>query len=268
MFNILIRLLLYAYAPVSLSGIAEHALLNDVIGALSLGKAPTIATSLLDLPVDNPPTSLTCVQQCLTSSSKSKVSTYTERRASLELLLILNQTIICGAILYPLQNGSPEQRISSTTQRMEWQRSHRRNLCAISAWKAQYWCFSPPSLKVLFHLAELHIAIPDLHTLLREVGYIHTQGPCQSRIGTGITKDIIHTCWLLLESVSECEDFTCVWLPISTFMAALCLWRDIKSQGSSRAHGSIKVLQVFQTELRKMPWPCCSEMIGILDSLD
>lgn len=239
-----------------------------------MGTTPTIAASFGHLPLGEPPDfSILDVQdQLFNEASDSETR---EENILSRLLIILNHLLTYNSILHPFQGksiGTPETKfkVSSLTQEEQTHRSRKRIANALSHWHQRHFEAVSAELQTLYCLTKLCFLEPRLQSLLTEAGY---PPRCTHGWASGFgpscspAPEAVHYAWLILEFVSHSKDRVALWLPIATFLAALCIWRNIKSNGDSRTYGSIKVLKLFRDELVTMPWPCCSVMIQTLDIL-
>lgn len=215
--------------------------------------------------------------------SSYAVSMGIKNKTLLTILIILDEVIAWAAISPTVErsrsdSGKDRTTLLSLTMKEECNRCRRKIERALKAWSNAHFTASSPEVRTIYYFCQLHLLVPKLQPLVLEARYKPRISPeahesesdnpmKQVCSDTSTTNHALHFAWLLLESVAETQDKTCVWLPITTFISALCVWKGLKHQGNSRIHGSIRVLEIFNTELEKMPWPCCRSMVECLRSL-
>ena len=246
---------------------------------MHMGTTPTIAASFGNIPLEaTPDSSIAQIQANIFGQEGRTQPLRTEGSDLLKILIILNQVILCSLVLHPLENNSSKSRtasgnILSCTTKEETNRSWNRINRALVDWREQHLASSVPAVQALYHFTQLHLLMPDIQSILTEASYPPRLHQRSARAGDSFESSgcpslkAIDSAWQLLESVAQCKDNTHVWLPVITFLAALCVWKHIKSQSGSRAHGSVRVLRVFRDELQRMPWPCCKVMMETLTQL-
>ena len=253
-----------------------YALQIDLVKALHTGTTPSIAASFGHLPLgDAPSSSIMEFQNKIFGQDDGAWPTDGQDSNLARLLIILNQHIVYSITLHPLGHRSTAvdtgwRTILSLNAEEETRRSHNTIVKALSRWYERYAQGSPPAVMALYHFTKLGVHFHGVHDLLSKARYSPTVQNSQNTIYCPTDRpslEAVGSAWSALECASQTEDRNHLWLPVVTFLSALSIWKHIKSQGQSRAHGSVKVLQLFRAELGTMPWPCCKAMIETLDSL-
>ena len=140
---------------------------------------------------------------------------------------------------------------------------------ALTRWCTQFGNLVEPSITVLYHFARLALGCPELCSLSRLAGYRTVPISNDTQRAITITDMAVDAAWQILDQGDTCirstKDRLAIWLPLSLFMSALVVWKQICSSGSRG--GSLKILEPFRTRLASLPWPCCTEMVCTLDRL-
>jgi hypothetical protein len=150
---------------------------------------------------------------------------------------------------------------------------------ALDLWSQSYLVRASKDTAALFYFCKMYLALPSLQLLPIIAGYSprthvdrklasHQARIVDSDLGTG--SDASKNAWRILESIRQPEDLSPVWFPVVLFYASLVVWRTISLQvgsGTNGLNGSLRVLQLFKSELEQMKWPCCEAMANVLKSL-
>lgn len=154
---------------------------------------------------------------------------------------------------------------------------------ALQLWKTAYFSTANPDVLPLYHFTCMYLLFPGLSSLPSLVGYPSSYGTLlptalrfPRRVAASDPQDqelgplkAIQHAWLVLESLEKLtsEELIAPWLPIVVFYASLVVWYMVCSDSTGRSHGSLRVLELFIIEFKKMRWPCCHNMIEVLENL-
>ena len=266
------------------SSISSYALLIDVIRALHLNIVPTSAWALRDIPIDKQGQYPMGSLQTATFPHDCSDSSLAEQNDPLlHLLLILNQIMIWAVFKPPTEHwrqthAASRMKITTLTVDEEWKRTRQKFEQALIAWSETHLATCSHGVRALYYFAQLHLLVPHLQSLVVQSRYkprcfhensgSESVGPkAQTYHGSIESVQALQFAWLLVHSVAATQDKTFVWLPITTFMTALCVWRCLEPQATSKLHGPPGILRIIASELEKMPWPCCKSMIECLENL-
>ena len=258
-------------------------MLIDVVRALHFDVVPTTAWALRDIPIDKQGEYSLGNLQTATFGQSSDSPLAQHNDPLLLLLLLLNQILIWAVITPPVghQRQTPaasRPKITTLTVDEECKRTRQKIDQALKDWSEAHLAIASHEVRALYYFAQLHLLMPHLQSLVVQARYkprcLHKNsasesiGPkAQTYHDSIVSVQALHFAWLLLHSVATTQDKTFVWLPIITFMTALCVWRCLDDQGTSKSHGPEGVLRIVSSELEKMPWPCCKSMIECLENI-
>lgn len=177
----------------------------------------------------------------------------------------LNALSILRSPYAPLSSGSEFSRLSSDM------------LAALSRWEQNCQQHAGSDIRALYYFTKVQLMCPNLWELPHQAGYgaasatnllsfTHGTGDCD------IPDKAINLAWLVFDNCGKTtkspDHKLAVWLPIVLFMSSLVIWKKLRAQpATDPGYGTLGVLSMFKTELAKLPWPCCTEMITTLDRL-
>ena len=195
--------------------------------------------------------------------------------------------------------------ITSLSMDQEIRSGRQRISYALANWRKCYFEFVPDDVRALYHFCRLYHLLPSLHLLPTEARKYSDNGrkmdapeerrdtrhsldsstgnatdsSSQNRQGKedleGLkTDEAIGHAWLVYDHTRRASNSSIqssseeIYLPIITFLAALCVWKSVRGDRSgSNVYGSTRVLQLFKMELQNLPWECCCAMADCLDNL-
>ncbi|MCJ1477428.1 hypothetical protein MMC13_006099 [Lambiella insularis] len=260
------------------SFLTQYTLRTDIVRTIRLGTLPTMAKALGELRLE--PTSDLTISQLTNKVFDREHTTWTfdsPEVAFIAILLILTQIIIYAMMWEPLGHSSKccdSAMLFSLTISDEARVTERRIEHALLSWQACYLDSVGPQLGLLYHFCYMLFSTPGLLALARKAAVPTSLEPSTMTLRQRSQNSLnlaAHHAWCLLEKLTQlkAEDRSSIslLLPVVTFLAALCVWKNIKAQDGSKTRGSLKVLQLFTMELEKMPWPCSQEMMEYLKTV-
>ncbi|MCJ1472613.1 hypothetical protein MMC13_001262 [Lambiella insularis] len=159
----------------------------------------------------------------------------------------------------------------------EYQRMLSQISNILNRWSERFKERMHQDVMALFYFCRMYSSCPHLLRLPRISGYEPAADPSaylsrpEGQDDT-VSEGAIRYAWLVLENINVTGDgprVACpIWLPVVTFLAALVVWRSLKSSSLVKpGFGTLKVLGVFRAELEQMPWSCCTQMVKTLVKL-
>ncbi|KIW19381.1 hypothetical protein PV08_03676 [Exophiala spinifera] len=144
--------------------------------------------------------------------------------------------------------------------------SHLAN--ALARWEQYFQQQVGSDIRALYYFTNVSLMCPNLWELPQLAGYGTDDHLGQQAANSkfNIPDKAIDLAWLVLDNCDKAskspEYKTSIWLPIILFMSSLVVWKKLHSQPAAELrYGTLRVLSMFKSELAKLPWPCCSEMI-------
>ena len=255
--------------------LARWNLQTDIVHAIRLGTLPTMAKSLGMLRLET--ASDLTISRLTNQLFDPENSAWTSASSDLilvEILLIITQTITYAIMWQPLSQTSiccESATLSSLSISNETRVTEQRIEHALSRWQACYLDSIGPQCSVLYHFCRIVFAAPMLIASTRQAtGKTSLEGPVNTFVlcSRKSLARAAHHAWCLHENLTQIQSkdpsLIDTLLPTVTFVAALCVWQNIKAQDGSKSQGSLKVLELFIMELKGMPWPCCQDMLDFL----
>ncbi|PNY26274.1 Uncharacterized protein TCAP_03798 [Tolypocladium capitatum] len=260
------------------SCIIFYLVMIDTLRSLHYGMPASSMRAFGDVPLELPYKSLSSLaSRTFFAGPQAEWPPFTPDNSLAMLILILNQILVWAREMTPLALGS---QTASSPPRPDIENERLRCLIrierALERWEECYMGQALPETQAFFFFCKMHLCAPHIHLLAVCAQYepLAQLSPTSSeRASTlierdaGSMEDAAHFSWLVLEHVPESPDATAIWLPIILYFAGLIVWRNITSQGLSRSHGSLRVLQLFRQKLACMPWPCCAAFSQNLEVL-
>jgi hypothetical protein len=254
--------------------------LFDTLQSLSLDTLPVAYHTFGPTPLASPYSSIQDLLACsVFGKPDSKWPCASPTKDSLIMLtIILNEIITWGKNMHSLPSDWLDM-YSSRASNLSDQSSRylvkiRR---ALAKWDRLYTVSATTETRTLFHFCSLYLEFPALVYLPILANF----RPCveNSVSQASSARRILQRnkqaavgasrhAWLLFDRACEQTNLAPPWLPIITYYAALVVWFDFRSQSEgTNARGSIQLLRLFEEELRKMAWPCCSVFVENLNTL-
>ncbi len=265
-------------AKCNCSNMVSFVVLIDTLRSLHMGMAASSISAFADITLEAPHHSLSgLLSQTLFAGPQTEWPAFSQDNALLTILLILSHTLIWVREMSPLapsaETVSPQGRSNVDA---ETQKCRIRIERALDKWEGQYSRGALPETRALFYFCRMHLRAPHLHLVAVYAQYepLATLSPIPLEKVSSIVEadtstldEAAHFAWLVLEQVPDAADVTALWLPIILYFSGLLVWMNIASQGRSRSHGSLRVLQLFGQKLSCMPWPCCAAFAHNLERI-
>lgn len=171
---------------------------------------------------------------------------------------------------------------SSTNELAEMTSKLRKNL---DTWQVAYFRTATIEVNILWHLCFVYLALPSLQLLIELSGYScrattsnfdneNAQFDIKSSIAVISAdlksgKEAVEHAWKILQLCSDCKSTlaTSVWRPLALFVAALTVWANLSIEKDTSAFASLKILQLFETEVTKLEFSGGNEMSTVLKRL-
>ena len=286
----------------TITDIIPYILQVDLVRALTLQCMPTIASSLAWVVMrGSGQSTISSMAIALYGRESSLLLFDNNDLGFLKLLILLHEITTLAMLSESVVNPGQEDTMSLTSLSIDQEvRSSRKRIShALTSWQQCYFQFVPDEMRALYHFCRLYHSLPTLHRLpteAREDRNHHKRNAPEERRHTrramcthglshnlaeqeslqdppGLTEAVDHA-WHLYDAVRRASHSNTnrssedIFLPIITFLAALCIWKSIRGNRSgSNAYGSTRVLQLFRLELQDLPWEGCRAIGEYLDDL-
>ncbi|KIV92373.1 hypothetical protein PV10_03678 [Exophiala mesophila] len=287
------------------SSLISYMILVDTLHAAYFGLAPNLSTSELFIRMPWSNHQFRTVYNCLVHGHETPSDMRRPEDALLLLTAILNDTIHVNCSFLSLQfpdvtsgqninghiqesiNPSPNRHVLTSNKKLrnpwapltagsEFCRLRVDLLAALSRWEDHFQDHIGSDILALGYFTRLQLHCPEMWELPYVAGYgrtaATTRGPTRPATKIEVPDKAMDLSWQVLYHCDKASKSSigamAIWLPIVVFLSALVVWQKLRSQrpGDIR-YGTLKVLTMFQNELAKLPWACCSEMIKLLDRL-
>ena len=272
----------------AISLLLSYLFLTDVLRAAHTGAIPCISSSELFMRMPASSYNFEPMYGCLMAGTGPLPADMTTEEDALLLL-----TAICSDILYAHHAFSSINHLTDKAKdRSAGFRNpyvplspeaealrHKFNLdAALTRWFQHFgWSVSKDCL-ALYYFCRLVHAVPAIFgfPLLAEyppASAARTLGSLQRASTGSISDEAMNFAWLIVDNSNTRSESlntnVSIWLPIVLFYAALTVWYQLQQQESSSRlkTGTYKTLNMFQAELDRLPWSCCTAMCLTLDRL-
>ena len=251
---------------------------TDLVRTLTMMCVPTAVSSLSWMTIQGSDKSSLSSLTISMFNGEAMPRTSTNQ-AFMRLLLLLHE-ITTAAMIFSTsrrRKTSSWQSIMPLSVEGELRSGRKRTLQALEAWYDAYFESATHAIKALYHFSRLYHLMPNLHSFPFEARACSPTGMFSDTVEASddeIPAEASHRAWLLYDEVrhatSENEGGQSqeMFLPIITFLAALCVWKSIRgSKSASGTHISTRVLLLFENELQALPWQGCQSMANCIGSL-
>jgi hypothetical protein len=155
----------------------------------------------------------------------------------------------------------------------ELERMHSQLSLALDRWDAKFQSSVSPDIRTLYHYARLYLSCPAIASLTQLASVSVAGQASDAWMEIDISEESVSQAWELLDVAATCpkvDQALCpAWMPVVVFHAALVVWAKIRL-GKVAERGkdsSVRALLAFKVELETMYWPCCGDMVMILQRL-
>lgn len=250
--------------------------LYDTVQSICLNIVPAAYHNFGSIPLAS---SYKSLQHLLTQSVFGRPDsrwpyTSSPRDSLIMLLIILNEIVVWEkhlAVVVP--EIYPADLMRENTPRGPGLQYRAMLGRALSKWDRIYSASTTPEIRALYSFCRLYLDYPAVVYLPGFASLVDSPGqsaPAREKIQQSHHSilDGSRHAWGILERASERTGIAPPWLPMILYQAALVVWHELTSQAANtRNRGSLLVLRLFEEELQKMAWPCCSRFVEHLASL-
>lgn len=142
-------------------------------------------------------------------------------------------------------------------------------VAACTRWMERFASHAGDDILALYYFVRLYLATPAMDELVSLA-----RGGIMSGKLT-ISREAVQLAWSVLEYAKKAVlseiDASYVWLAVALYHSALVVWYELRSNIVDGDCGSIQSvfmpLEMFKTELAKMPWPFCVNAVSRIDAL-
>ena len=262
------------------SSLVLASLLTDTVRSLHFGDLPLASTSFKHAALSSPYESIGHLQSLIVFGGPSiPWLPYSKYNALVTLLIILNliitwaredRTIIAQLLKQRQSTGLSSSSVTSDPLMAQSTNVRIRIHRALERWQEMYLGCAPSELRAFFHFCRMYCLYPELDQLSILVSYRQrrnssngsslTSPPMANVNDATPTAEACHHAWAVFDEIADCNRVCPLWFPVITYLAGLVVAQGVKTQGSLRLRGSLRVTTIFQVALAQMCWFCCDDM--------
>lgn len=260
----------------------------DTLRAIHLGRVPSYSTTELQILL---PSGIAKFQDAYLSLRHDRLQDFSF--CNEDALLMLGALLSDILVLRRAFDNAPDHEQSSSFAQpsrgsansyipfsplKETRRMQKDLSVALDAWHARFKEMVSNDIISLYFFCRLLLAYSNVLGLPRWANYKPAMGNAGMRAETHktakidsskISEEALKFSWLILEHVDlKSNDFAdSPWMPIILFYAALVVAAKLKSVPSESVgqYGTLRSLSLFRSDLERMAWPCCADMIAAIE---